>query len=366
MDIYHSTPFDINEIMRSLPHKFRNAKNLKIVIEALTLHKNEIMESIVLMRNSPHLTPDMNSGSLLDQCGLNWNCPRQSGWSDIIYRDKILKNIKSYTSSGTLPEIRDTANYIAGNEDDVVIRERFFLGGGEATASLNIGIYVKRKNLMTSIVETIGVMKPAGVGINSFSFGSPLESPSGNKYSILLRDDYNATVSHKTSRDSDRIVMYSIDDPLNPATSYELKVTDDGRTFLDPAFGEDAYNCDFFLNDTATAIRMYAMSNGKRVAFGNILSSFIDLKSPNGVIWRMYADSTGALSTDNIGLTFIDFPVITDIVDPNRTFWIKLGNDGVLFLEETPTIEPVFNNTMQFAGITATLHHDNGAILLDW
>ncbi|MGL4998338.1 MAG: hypothetical protein ACRC5T_05160 [Cetobacterium sp.] len=145
------------EILESLPHKFRNGKNVKIIFEAYTKQYNLLWKSYIdlMQKNSIHVA----SGHHLDVIGKNFKVLRGK-MDDKQYRQEILFMWGILKSSGNINQLNklftDFLDFDDANSELIEI------------SNANIILRVNRSSsegyLLNKLTEVLKTAKPVGVG----------------------------------------------------------------------------------------------------------------------------------------------------------------------------------------------------------
>lgn len=149
----------LEEVLESLPHKFQNGKNVKIIFEAYLKQYNKIFTSYV----QSNMMYNINNavGDQLDRIGRNFLVSRGSQ-TDEEYRNSIKLTWAVLKSSGNVYNLSKIfLEYLGLDKDVINIKE---LDNAKIILELN------RNNSAPSIVSSINEImkfaKPVGVGFS--------------------------------------------------------------------------------------------------------------------------------------------------------------------------------------------------------
>lgn len=149
----------LEEVLESLPHKFQNGKNVKIIFEAYLKQYNKIFTSYI----QSNMMYNINNavGDQLDRIGRNFLVSRGSQ-TDEEYRNSIKLTWAVLKSSGNVYNLSKIfLEYLGLDKDVINIKE---LDNAKIILELN------RNNSASSIVSSINeimkFVKPVGVGFS--------------------------------------------------------------------------------------------------------------------------------------------------------------------------------------------------------
>lgn len=163
--LYQNGTISIEEILNSLPHKFKNGKNVRIIFEAYLKQYNKIMATYIKAMNGFGL--ESSEGDQLDKIGNNFSIYRNA-MTDSEYREQIKLYWAIYQSSGNIQRISDIfINYFDLNKDIVYIREN-----GNANIILELNANNTIPNITTKLNNLINATKPLGVGFGILLYAS--------------------------------------------------------------------------------------------------------------------------------------------------------------------------------------------------
>lgn len=154
----------IEEVLETLPHKFRSGKNVKIILDAYLKQYNKMLEtyadSIVLYNI------DKATGDQLDRIGSNFMV-RRDNKDDDGYRYDIKLTYAILKTSGNIKNISDVfSDYLGIDIDSIRIYEH-----GSANIVLDINReYVFPIDIIGVANSIIKFAKPVGVGFNIEQF----------------------------------------------------------------------------------------------------------------------------------------------------------------------------------------------------
>lgn len=155
--LYQNGTISIEEILNSLPHKFKNGKNVRIIFEAYLKQYNKIMATYIKAMNGFGL--ESSEGDQLDKIGSNFSIYRNA-MTDSEYREQIKLYWAVYQASGNIQRISDIfISYFDLNKDIVYIRE-----SGNANIVLELNANNTIPNITTKLNNIINTTKPLGVG----------------------------------------------------------------------------------------------------------------------------------------------------------------------------------------------------------
>ena len=163
--LYQNGTISIKEILDSLPHKFKNGKNVRIIFEAYLKQYNKIMETYIKAMNGFSLNGA--TGDQLDKIGNNFSI-RRNAMSDSEYKEQIKLYWAVYQASGNIKRISDIfINYFDLNKDIVYIRE-----DGNANITLELNANNTIPNITTTLNTIMNETKPLGVGFGVILYAS--------------------------------------------------------------------------------------------------------------------------------------------------------------------------------------------------
>ncbi|MGL5050781.1 MAG: hypothetical protein ACRC6E_09200, partial [Fusobacteriaceae bacterium] len=145
------------EILESLPHKFRNGKNVKIIFEAYVKQYNSLWKSYIdlMQKNSIHVA----TGNHLDIIGRNFKVFRGK-MDDKQYRQEILFMWGVLKSSGNVHQLnRLFTDFLSFDDANSELVE---------FSNANIVLRVNRSSsegyLLNKLTDVLKTAKPVGVG----------------------------------------------------------------------------------------------------------------------------------------------------------------------------------------------------------
>ncbi|MGL5752643.1 MAG: hypothetical protein ACRCXT_19050, partial [Paraclostridium sp.] len=166
----------VEDIIEVLPHKFRNGKNVKIIIDAYYKQYYKMINTLVVSVLCYNL--DRAKGEQLDKIGSNF-LVRRDNLSDDDYRNKIKLTFAIYKASGSIYNISKI--FIDYLGVDLSVLKIYEAGGAKIVLELDRNNALGG-NLVNAINDIIQFSKPVGVGfsIEPFSSASILD-----KYSVM-------------------------------------------------------------------------------------------------------------------------------------------------------------------------------------
>ena len=163
--MYENGSISLQEIIDTLPHKFKNGTNVKIIFNAFLKQYNKIIASYV--DSMLKFEIDSAVGDQLDKIGKNFLVSR-GDLSDEDYRTQIKLYWAIYTASGNIGKINTIlVDYFDLSKDIIYIYE---------DGNANVVIDLNKNNTIediTSMVSTIILStKPLGVGFKIEPYSS--------------------------------------------------------------------------------------------------------------------------------------------------------------------------------------------------
>lgn len=158
----------IEEILETLPHKFRTGKNVKIILDAYIKQYNKMLESYA--KSILFYNIDMAVGNQLDRIGSNFMV-RRDNTDDDNYRDRIKLAYIVYKTSGNIYNFSKIfKEYLAIDTDILNIYE-----AGNARVVLELNRENKLSgNIVNIINDIIQFGKPVGVGFSIEPYSSTI------------------------------------------------------------------------------------------------------------------------------------------------------------------------------------------------
>ena len=201
--LYQNGTISIKEILDSLPHKFKNGKNVRIIFEAYLKQYNKIMETYVKAMNGFGLAGA--TGDQLDKIGNNFSIHRNA-MSDSEYKEQIKLYWAVYQASGNIKRISDIfINYFNLNKDIVYIRE-----DGNANITLELNANNTIPNITTTLNTIMNETKPLGVGFGVILYASTSFNDSylGKNIETIIDRYYIPTMNNNLLLDNNQY-LYS-------------------------------------------------------------------------------------------------------------------------------------------------------------
>ncbi|MGL5190263.1 MAG: hypothetical protein ACRC7S_11520 [Cetobacterium sp.] len=154
----------IEEVLETLPHKFRSGKNVKIILDAYLKQYNKMLETYadsVILYNI-----DRATGDQLDRIGSNFMVRRDNA-NDDIYRDNIKLSYAIYKTSGNIANISKVfLEHLGINLEHLRVVE-----SGNANIILELDrSYQFKHNIVDIVNNIISFSKPVGVGFSIEQF----------------------------------------------------------------------------------------------------------------------------------------------------------------------------------------------------
>ncbi|MGL5191863.1 MAG: hypothetical protein ACRC7S_19650 [Cetobacterium sp.] len=158
----------IEEVLETLPHKFRSGKNVKIILDAYLKQYNKMLETYsdsVVLYNI-----DKATGDQLDRIGSNFLVRRDNA-NDDDYREKIKFAFIVYKTSGNIYNFSKIFKEYLGI--DATILHIYESGNANVILELN-----RENSLGTNIIQIINDIiqfgKPVGVGFSIEPYSSTI------------------------------------------------------------------------------------------------------------------------------------------------------------------------------------------------
>ena len=165
----------IKDIMATMPHKFKNAKNATIIMEAYLKQYNQMVKTLSDMIINFNI--DKATGDMLDKIGTNVMALRKQNESDEDYRNRIKLAYITLKVSGNIKNFSTVFNdYLNIDKDVLNIRE---LGNANVALEFNRESGFDSK-MVLMINEIIRFSKPVGVGFTIEPYSS-----------VIILDTYN-------------------------------------------------------------------------------------------------------------------------------------------------------------------------------
>lgn len=158
----------IEDVLDSLPHKFRTGKNVKIILDAYVKQYNKMLDSYaksVLFYNL-----DMATGDQLDRIGSNFMVRRDDS-NDDEYREKIKLAFIVYKTSGNIYNFSKIFKEYLGI--DATILNIYESGNAKVILELNRENKLSG-NIVNIINDIISFGKPVGVGFSIEPYSSAI------------------------------------------------------------------------------------------------------------------------------------------------------------------------------------------------
>lgn len=156
--VYNMTPFTIKEIMGSLPHKLKNAENVKAILQAWMNQANKIIAVFDEMVDKIDI--DKADNKLLNQLAINHGMYREVDETDEDLRFRIKLRIYAQKASGNVSAISTIITDILGISDsEALLREV-----GNARVEILVNRDTVNANSVDKITQVMNVAKPCGVG----------------------------------------------------------------------------------------------------------------------------------------------------------------------------------------------------------
>lgn len=157
----------IKDIMATMPHKFKNAKNATIIMEAYLKQYNQMVKTLMDIL----INFDINkaTGDMLDKIGTNVMTLRKSNENDDDYRNRIKLAYITLKVSGNIKNFSTVFNdYLNIDKDVLQIKE---LGNANVSLEFNRESGFDSK-MVLMINEIIRFSKPVGVGFSIDPYSS--------------------------------------------------------------------------------------------------------------------------------------------------------------------------------------------------
>lgn len=207
-------PFiSIEEIIESLPHKFRNGKNVNIILNAYYKQYEKIINTFVECAICYDI--DTAIGDNLDKIGSNFMVRRDNS-DDESYRLKIKLAYAVYKTSGNIYNISKVLIDFLGIDPNIL----YIYESGNANIVLELNRDNKfDANMVSAINDIIRFSKPVGVGFSTEPYSS----------TILLDKYTNATIESIIDRVNKRYMMNNIkmDNAYHMYTTYFMNCSVD-------------------------------------------------------------------------------------------------------------------------------------------
>ncbi|MGL5715000.1 MAG: hypothetical protein ACRCX2_18435 [Paraclostridium sp.] len=194
----------IEEILETLPHKFRTGKNVKIILDAYIKQYNKVLESYaksVLFYNI-----DMAVGDQLDRIGSNFMV-RRDNKDDDKYRESIKLAYAVYKVSGNILNFTSVFKDYLGI--DISVLRVYEAGNANVILELNRS-HQFGQDIVNIVNDIIKFGKPVGVGFSIEQFS---EISIYDRYSHMIEleiDRYNKRYMLSGKFMDDALFMYDI------------------------------------------------------------------------------------------------------------------------------------------------------------
>lgn len=156
----------IEDIIETLPHKFRNGKNVKIIIDAYYKQYYKMINTLIASVLCYNL--DNAMGEQLDRIGSNFMV-RRDNLDDESYRQKIKLTFAIYKVSGNIYNIsRIFIDYLG---IDLSVMKIYEAGNAKMVLELNRDTTIGG-GIVSAINDIVQFSKPVGVGFSIEPFSS--------------------------------------------------------------------------------------------------------------------------------------------------------------------------------------------------
>lgn len=199
----------IEEVLESLPHKFRNGKNVKIILDAYVKQYNKMLDSYaksVLFYNL-----DMATGDQLDRIGSNFMV-RRDNKNDDDYRESIKVAYAVYKISGNIFNFTKVFQEYLGI--DISVLRVYEAGNANVILELNRS-HSFGQDIVNIVNNIIAFGKPVGVGFSIEQFSQ-----------ISIYDRYSSMIESEIDRFNKRFMVDSkfMDDALFMYDTYYMNI----------------------------------------------------------------------------------------------------------------------------------------------
>lgn len=205
----------IKDIMDTMPHKFKSAKNARIILEAYLKQYNAMvttLRDIVL-----NFDIDKATGKQLDKIGANYLTERRPNESEEDYRNRIKLAYIVLQISGNIHNMSNVfKNYLSFDKDLIKVYEA---GNAKMVLELNKDKEFQR-SILTIINEIVKFGKPLGVGFSIEPYSSVVILDTYKERTISATLDYLKGINVK-----DRYDNAYVDFVKYPVTHRYLKET---------------------------------------------------------------------------------------------------------------------------------------------
>lgn len=175
----------IEDIMNTMPHKFKNAKNAKIILEAYLRQYNAMVQTLIDVVLNFNI--DRATGQQLDKIGANYLTERKPNESEEDYRNRIKLAYIVLQISGNIHNLSNVfKNYLNIDKDLIKIYEA---GNANIVLELNKEKEFER-GILNIINEIIKFGKPLGVGFSIEPYSLVIILDTYKQYTIDAIFDY--------------------------------------------------------------------------------------------------------------------------------------------------------------------------------
>ncbi|MGL5753039.1 MAG: hypothetical protein ACRCXT_21030 [Paraclostridium sp.] len=202
----------IEEVLETLPHKFRSGKNVKIILDAYLKQYNKMLDiyadSVVLYNI------DKATGDQLDRIGSNFMVRRDNA-DDDIYRDNIKLSYAIYKTSGNIFNLTKVFQEYLGV--GISVLRVYEAGNANVILELNRS-HSFGQDIVNIVNDIIAFGKPVGVGFSIEQFSQ-----------ISIYDRYSSMIESEIDKFNKKFMVGSkfMDDALFMYNTYYMNISVD-------------------------------------------------------------------------------------------------------------------------------------------